>query len=78
MFDPLNHLPDNLLPTASRIQALMDFFEQNGRAPTEEEAIALIGEPVELKDRTDPLPDGFAGRDWNNPKWLRRLQQKQQ
>lgn len=72
-FDPLKHLPANLSPTRSRIEALVGFYETNGRAPTEEEAIALIGEPVDHGSSTDPLPDGFAGRDWNNPNWLKRL-----
>lgn len=72
-FDPLALLPANLLPTVERIEALASFFEAEGRAPTPEEAEALVGDPVEYGAYTDPLPDGFAGRDWNNPGWLKRL-----
>jgi hypothetical protein len=75
-FDPLAVFPPNLLPTPSRLLLLINFFEQNQRAPTAEEAVALLGQGVDHGDRTDPLPDGFAGRDWRNPRWLRRLVQK--
>ena len=73
VFDPLDYLPQNLQPTESRLFAIMGFYEANGRPPTISEAIALCGSPVDHGTTTDPLPDGYAGRDWRNPHWLQRL-----
>lgn len=72
-FDPLAHLPANLFPTTERVEALVNFFVINFRAPTPAEVEDLMGPGIDHGDRTDSLPDGFAGRDWRNPDWLRRL-----
>ena len=73
--DPATLVPLNRFLTPETYQALVDWMQANGRVPTEEEVIAITGlTPVPNYTRTDPLPDGFAGRDWDNPDWLERLQ----
>ena len=74
-FNPLHHLPERMLPTASRIAAIQGYFDANGVAPTEPQVVALIGAAIPTPAYTDPLPDNFAGRNWRNPNWLKRLVQ---
>lgn len=70
-FDPFRYLPKNYQPTAERIEALVAFHDEFRRAPTEQEVLDLLGAGVEFGTYTDPLPDGYAGEWWNNPRWLR-------
>ena len=72
-YDPLALLPANVFPTPSRIAAIVNFVETNYRLPTAEEVILLTRQPVNHGTTTAPLPDGYDGRDWNNPNWLRDL-----
>lgn len=73
-FDPTSLLPQNYFAVPGDIEAIVDFVETNGRVPTSSEVDTLLGAAdFDHGTTTDPLPDGYAGRDWNNPNWLKRL-----
>lgn len=72
-FDPLKYLPKNYYPTVARLDALFSFYDEFKRPPTEAEVLSILGKGVEFGQYTDPLPDGFVGKDWNNPNWTKRL-----
>lgn len=72
-YDPLELLPNNVMPTVTYIDAIVAFVDANYRLPTAEEVEAITQAAIDRGTTTDPLPDGFAGRTWRNSQWLRKL-----
>ena len=76
--DPATLVPLNRFLTPATYQALVDWMVLNDRVPTPAEVETITGlTPSPNTPTTSPLPDGFAGRDWNNPDWLEKLQPSQ-
>ena len=72
-FDPFAYLPANRMFTPTTLEAMVQFYTTNGRPPTPTEAEAIVGVAATTPAKTDPLPDGFAGQNWNNPNWVQKL-----
>lgn len=75
-FDPFAYLTKNRMFTPTTLAAMIQFYNTNNRPPTLAEAEAIVGPTSTTPAYTDPLPDGFAGRDWDNPNWVQRLRNK--
>lgn len=74
-FDPLDYVPANRFATNAELAELTQIYQDTGIPPTAEEAASIVGLPVTIASTTHPLPDGFAGKDWDNPDWGRKIRQ---
>lgn len=88
-FDPMNYIPNGYQPTKSLLEGLYEFWDANHREPTPSELDAIYDtagmaatppalEQYNKSQTAPPLPDGYAGRDWNNPmhKWRKRIERQ--
>lgn len=76
-FDPFDLTPVGRYLSQSQYDALVQFWLDEGRAPTESEVEAITGPAIPTPASVGPPPDGFAGRDWSNPNWLRDIIRRQ-